>query len=118
MRSTDNAVWLSGEVAVAPVLRYTAAGVPNARFVIRTWRSVRSREVEGERVDLSSTFVVIVWAELAKLLVQTLKVDDPVTISGELRSRTYETEDRGVVNEVEILALHLSKPLQSNDTKE
>ena len=108
-RGQENYVRISGEAVDAPELRYTNGGVPNTRFILRSWRRQKTR---GEWVQVPSTFVVIAWNDLAETAAASIAADDEITIVGELRSRTHTGTFGQPVDIVEIIASEILVSLE------
>lgn len=108
-RTQENYVRITGEIVDVPVIRYTKAGVPNARFFLRSWRR---KKTGGEWTRVPNTFVVTAWNDLAETAATAIESGDEVTIVGELRAISYTAENGSTVDAVEIAASQILIPLE------
>lgn len=82
-----NKVFLIGNLARDPELRYTTAGIAVARFAVAVNRISRSQE--KNEVDFIN---VVAFRRLAEICGQYLKKGRPVAVEGRLQIRNYEKE--------------------------
>lgn len=97
-----NRVILIGNLTRDPELRFTPNGTPVANFglaVNRKWTNKQGEKVEG--VDYIN---IVVWGRLAELCGDYISKGSPVAIDGRLQSRTWEAEDGGKRNAIEVVA--------------
>lgn len=97
-----NRVVLIGNLTKDPELRFTPAGssVANLRMAVnRRWTNR-----EGERVDSTDFFNVVVWGKLAELCAEYVRKGSPIAADGRLQSRSWETEDGQKRSTVEVVA--------------
>ena len=86
-----NQATLAGRVAADPEIRTTASGKKVAAFRIAT-----SRPAGGDRKEYTEWHNVVAWGEgLAKLFGEYVHKGDLILVTGEIRTRSYEAEDRG-----------------------
>lgn len=97
-----NKVFLIGNLARDPELRYTASGIPVARFAIAVNRFKRSDSGEsGQDVDFIN---IVAWRRLAEICGEFLKKGRPAAIEGRLQVRTFETKTGEKRTMVEVVA--------------
>lgn len=80
-----NKVFLIGNMARDPEIRYTTAGIPVAKFAVAVNRF--SRNKEKNEVDFIN---VVAFRRLAEICGEYLKKGRPVAIEGRLQIRPYE----------------------------
>lgn len=95
-----------GNVATAPEVKVTAAGVPVARFRLAT----TSRRWDGEKAawtdGATSFFTVRAWRTLAHNVQASVRVGEPVLVRGRLSVRQDEREgQRYVAADIDALAV-------------
>lgn len=98
-----NVVILLGRVTMDPDLRYTPKGsaVLNFRIAVdRAWRDKTSDEWKRD----TSFFNVNIWGAAAERLNETMRKGSAVLVEGQLRSRSYETQQGEKRYVVEIAA--------------
>ena len=96
-----NRVFLIGNLARDPELRYTSAGIPIARFAVAVNRP-RSKEAAGpDEVDFIN---VVAWRRLAEICGEYLKKGRPVSIEGRLQIRSFTGRDGENVSMTEVVA--------------
>lgn len=96
-----NTVILLGRTTMDPDLRYTPKGsaVLNFRIAVdRAWRDKATNEWKRE----ASFFTVNVWGQAAERLNETMRKGSAVLVEGQLRSRSWETQNGEKRSVVEI----------------
>jgi single-strand DNA-binding protein len=86
-----NKLIIIGNVGRDPELRYTPAGQPVASFSVATNR--RYRTGSGEQREETEWFNCSAWGKLAEVANQYLSKGSQVYVEGQLRSRTYQTQN-------------------------
>lgn len=81
-----NKVFLIGNLARDPELRYTPSGIPVAKFAIAVNRPKKKNAEQGE-VDFIN---IVAWRRLAEICGEYLKKGRPVAIEGRLQLRSYK----------------------------
>ncbi|MER8185378.1 single-stranded DNA-binding protein [Kitasatospora sp. NPDC094015] len=90
----ETLVTMVGNVASTVSYAQTAAGVPVANFRMATTER-RFDRGSGDWVDGDTSWVTVVaWRWLATNLVSSVSKGDPVVVSGRLRVREWEEEER------------------------
>ena len=84
-----NHITLMGAIVRGPEFRMTPNGVPTATFTVACTRPAR-QEGGNEATDYVR---VVVWRNLAERLREGVNKGDLVVIEGQLRTRSYETND-------------------------
>lgn len=97
-----NRVVIIGRLTRDPELRFTPSGIPVAKFGVAVNR--RRTNSDGEKVEDTSFFNVVVWRKLAELCADYLSKGRTVAIDGRLQSRSWETQDGQKRSTVEIVA--------------
>ncbi|OGC10722.1 hypothetical protein A3J90_05600 [candidate division WOR-1 bacterium RIFOXYC2_FULL_37_10] len=82
-----NKVFLVGNLARDPELRYTPAGVAVARFAIAVNRSKKSGESQADFIS------VVAWRRLAEICGEYLKKGRPIAVTGQLEVRSFIGKD-------------------------
>lgn len=98
-----NRVILMGNLTRDPELKFTTAGKPVATFGIAVNRVPYTNE-QGERVEGVDFFNVVVFARQAETTHQYLKKGSGVAVDGQLRYRSWQTDDGQKRSVVEVLA--------------
>ena len=80
-----NKVFLIGNLARDPEMRYTTAGIPVTKFSIAVNRRVK------DEVDF---FNIVAWRKLAEICGEYLSKGKRVSIEGRLEIDTYEKEGK------------------------
>lgn len=96
-----NRVVLIGNLTRDAELRFTPTGssVATLRLAVnRRWTNK-----EGQRVDATDFFNVVVWGKLAELCAEYVRKGSPVAVDGRLQSRSWETEDGQKRSAVEVV---------------
>jgi len=83
-------------------LRFTPNGSPVAGFGLAVNRTYTNKQ--GERVENTDFFNIVVWAKLAELCAEYIHKGSPVALEGRLQSRSWETEDGQKRSVVEVVA--------------
>ncbi|OGC21935.1 hypothetical protein A2291_05895 [candidate division WOR-1 bacterium RIFOXYB2_FULL_42_35] len=97
-----NKVFLIGNLARDPELRYTASGIPVAHFALAVNRFKRKDSGEtGQDVDFIN---IVAWRRLAEICGEFLKKGRPVAIEGRLQVRTYDAKTGEKRTMVEVVA--------------
>ncbi len=97
-----NRVIIIGRLTRDPELRFTPSGIPVAKFGVAVNR--RRTNSDGEKVEDTSFFNIVVWRKLAELCADYLSKGRTVAIDGRLQSRSWETQDGQKRSTVEIVA--------------
>jgi single-strand DNA-binding protein len=97
-----NKVILIGNLTRDPELRFTPSGSPVAGFGLAVNRTYTNKQ--GERVENTDFFNIVVWAKLAELCAEYIRKGSPVAIEGRLQSRSWETEEGQKRSVVEVVA--------------
>ena len=84
-----NKVFLIGNLARDPELRYTPSGIPVARFAVAVNRPKSKNNPEKSEVDFIN---IVAWRRLAEICGEYLKKGRPVSIEGRLQVRSYEKD--------------------------
>lgn len=98
-----NRVILMGNLTRDPELKFTTAGKPVATFGIAVNRVPYTNE-QGERVEGVDFFNVVVFARQAETTHQYLKKGSGVAVDGQLRYRSWQTDDGQKRSVVEVVA--------------
>lgn len=86
-------ITVTGNLTAEPELRYTPTGVPVASFTVAN--NERYKDAGGEWQDGPTSFVRCnAWRELAEHVAESLVKGDRVIITGTLRQRDYEAQDK------------------------
>ena len=99
-----NRIMISGRLTRDPEVRYTQAGTAVATLGLASSRSYRDpKESTGWKEE--TCFVnVVVWAEQAERVGNTMKKGSAVFLEGRLQSRSWETDDGTRRTAIEIRA--------------
>lgn len=92
-----NRVIIAGNLTRDPELRFTNDGIPVCGFGMAVNR-VRSRNEEVDFFDVSA------WRELGETIANYKKKGDPILVEGRLQYRTWEAQDGGKRNKVDVVA--------------
>ncbi|MFC1560247.1 single-stranded DNA-binding protein [Candidatus Margulisiibacteriota bacterium] len=84
-----NRVFLIGNLAKDPDLRYTPSGIPVVRFAVAVNRPKNKSNPEKNEVDFIN---IVAWRRLAEICGEFLKKGRPVSIEGRLQIRNYEKD--------------------------
>lgn len=96
-----NRVILMGNLTRDVELRQTPSGSTVGSFGIAINRSYTK---DGEKVENTDFFNVVVWAKLAELCNEYISKGSPIALEGRLQSRSWETEDGQKRSVVEVVA--------------
>jgi single-strand DNA-binding protein len=99
-----NKILISGRLTRDPEVRYTQSGTAVATLGLASSRAYRDpKESSGWKEEVC--FVnVVVWAEQAERVGNTMKKGSAVFIEGRLQSRSWETDDGTRRTAIEIRA--------------
>lgn len=97
-----NRVVLIGNLTRDPELRFTPGGSAVASFGLAVNRTYTNKQ--GEKVENTDFFNIVVWAKLAELCNEYLKKGSSAALEGRLQSRSWETEDGQKRSVVEVIA--------------
>ncbi len=81
-----------GRVVADPDIRYTPRGTPHCTFRIAVNRRFKD-QTSNEWREETYFFTVSAWAQLAERISERLKKGSAVIIQGELRTRSWETQN-------------------------
>jgi len=84
-----NKVILVGRLVRDPELRYTASGVPVAKFAIAVDRPFTNQQGERETDFID----IVVWRKQAETVANYLSKGRLVLVDGRLQVRSYETQE-------------------------
>jgi single-strand DNA-binding protein len=84
-----NKVILVGRLVRDPELRYTASGVPVAKFAIAVDRPFTNQQGERETDFID----IVVWRKQAETVANYLNKGRLVLVDGRLQVRSYETQE-------------------------
>jgi len=98
-----NKVILIGRLGTDPEIRFTAAGNSIATFRLAV--TIRERGADGETVDHTEWFTVIVFGNQADICNLWLQKGQPVYVEGRLRSRSFQGRD-GITRHVNEVIAH------------
>lgn len=112
MAFSVNQVFLVGNVASDPELRFTTNGNPVLNFSMATNHSIKK---DDEWEDVATFHRIIVWGKVAEYLGNTLKKGQQVSITGRIQNRSYE-DKQGVTRYIsEIVAKDVIPPREKKD---
>ncbi len=86
-----NKVFLIGNLARDPELRYIPSGTAVATFTVATGRAYTM--ASGEKREETCFVRCVAWARQAELCGEYLSKGSPVFVEGRLQSRSWETPD-------------------------
>jgi single-strand DNA-binding protein len=86
-----NKVQIIGNLGRDPEMRYTPSGSAVTNFTVAVNRPRRGQD--GNMVDETEWFRVVLWDKLAETANEFLKKGQPVFIEGRLQSRKYNDKD-------------------------
>lgn len=98
-----SAITISGNCTRDPELRFTPSGQAVASLAVavnRRWMNQSTQEWEEKVAFLD----VVVWAEMAENVAETLAKGMRVIVTGRLEQRSWETDDGDKRSKVEIVA--------------
>lgn len=94
-----NRITMIGRLAHNPDIRYTAQGMPVARFSIANNRQYKRN---GEVIGLTSFFQCVAWGQVSKLI-ENCKKGELIGIEGRLQQRPWEDLDGNKKTTIEIV---------------
>ncbi|MDI3538418.1 MAG: single-strand DNA-binding protein [Bacillota bacterium] len=95
-----NRVILIGRLTRDPELRYTAAGIPVARFTLAVDRTFTNQQGQRETDFID----IVVWRRQAEICTNNLSKGRLVAVEGRLQVRSYETQDGQKRRAAEVVA--------------
>lgn len=113
-----NKVFLIGNLARDPDLRYTTSGIPVTRFAVAVNR-IRRKGAEAESGEQGVDFInIVAWRRLAEICGEFLKKGRPVAIEGRLQIRSYTGRDGQKRTMTEVVADNMQMLGRKSDTAE
>ncbi len=97
-----NKVFLMGNLARDPELRYIPSGTAVATFTLATSRAYTL--ASGEKREETCFVRVVAWARQAELCGEYLSKGSPVFVEGRLQSRSWETPEGQKRSTIEVVA--------------
>jgi single-strand DNA-binding protein len=97
-----NKVFLMGNLARDPELRYIPSGTPVATFTLATSRAYTL--ASGEKREETCFARVVAWGRQAELCGEYLAKGSPVFVEGRLQSRSWETPEGQKRSTMEVVA--------------
>ncbi len=97
-----NKVFLMGNLARDPELRYIPSGTAVTTFTLATNRAYTL--ASGEKREEACFVRVVAWARQAELCGEYLSKGSPVFVEGRLQSRSWETPDGQKRSTLEVVA--------------
>lgn len=97
-----NKVFLIGNLARDPELRYIPSGTAVATFTVATGRSYTL--ASGEKREETCFARVVVWGRRAEVCGEYLSKGSPVFVEGRLQSRSWETPEGQKRSVLEVVA--------------
>lgn len=85
-----NKVFLIGNLARDPELRYTPSGIPVVRMTVAVNRPKSKGKQDADDKGEVDFIPVVAWRRLAEICGEYLKKGRPVSIEGRLQVRSYE----------------------------
>lgn len=107
----DCVIRLSGNVAQAPQIRHTPAGVTVATVRVGWSERWVDRQTGEWRTGASSFLTVTCWRRLAENVMNTLALGDPVIVEGRLSLRAFTTAEGEERSRWEVEATRLGPDL-------
>lgn len=104
------AITLTGNLTADPELRFTPSGKPLAKLTIAC--NDRRKNEAGDWVDGDTTFLDVTSWRNAEGIAEQLKKGDAVVVTGQLKSRTYETKEGDKRRAFEVDAANVAKVLR------
>jgi single-strand DNA-binding protein len=99
---TMNKVFLVGNLARDPDLRYTPTGTPVSEFRVAVSESYMT--ANGERRDRTCFIDIVTWRRLAEDCANCLVKGSPVFIEGRLEQDSWETTDGQKRSRIRVVA--------------
>ncbi len=100
-----NKVFLMGNLARDPELRYIPSGTAVTTFTVATNRVYTL--ASGEKKEESCFVRVVAWARQAELCGEYLSKGSPVFVEGRLQSRSWETPEGQKRSTLEVVAQNI-----------
>jgi single-strand DNA-binding protein len=100
-----NHVTLLGNLGNDPEVKHTTAGTPVARLSVAT--NSRFKDKSGNWTDRTDWHTVILWARLAEIAGEYLRKGSKLAIMGELRTRSWESKEKGKQFATEVIGSQL-----------
>jgi single-strand DNA-binding protein len=102
MSGTVNKVILIGRLGRDPEMKFTASGVPMARFSLATDESFKDRS--GEQQKRTEWHNIVAWNKLAEICSQYLTKGKQIYIEGRISSRQWQDQSGNKRTTYEIIA--------------
>jgi len=84
-----NRIILIGRLVADPELKYTASGIPMAKYRIAV-----NRDYKNQQGEIETDFINIVsWRKQAEVVSKNLQKGRLIAVEGQLQIRQYQTED-------------------------
>ena len=110
--ANDNQVILVGNLTDDPELRYTPSGTPVASFTVAINRRVRDQSTGEWRDGDTSFFKCNVWRQQAENVAESLSKGTRAIVIGQLRTRSWETQEGQKRSVTEVEVDHVGPSLQ------
>jgi single-strand DNA-binding protein len=88
-----NKVILVGNLGRDPEVKYTAGGVPVAKFSVAT--NERFKDRQGQWQDRTEWHHVVAWQRLAEIVGEYLREGSKLYVEGRLQTSTWEDRQNG-----------------------
>jgi single-strand DNA-binding protein len=88
-----NKVILVGNLGRDPEVKYTASGVPVAKFSLAT--NERFKDRQGQWQDRTEWHNVVAWQRLAEIVGEFVREGSKLYVEGELQTSTWEDKQNG-----------------------
>jgi single stranded DNA-binding protein len=88
-----NKVILVGNLGRDPEVKYTASGVPVAKFSVAT--NERFKDRQGQCRDRTEWHNVVAWQRLAEIVGEYLREGSKLYVEGKLQTSTWEDKQNG-----------------------
>jgi single-strand DNA-binding protein len=88
-----NKVILLGSLGQDPEVKYTASGIPVARFSLAT--NERFKDQSGELQDRTEWHNIVVWRRLAEIVGEFVSKGSQLYIEGKLQTTSWEDRHSG-----------------------
>ena len=88
-----NKVILLGNLGRDPEVKYTASGVPVAKFSVAT--NERFKDRQGQCRDRTEWHNVVAWQRLAEIVGEYLREGSKLYVEGKLQTSTWEDKQNG-----------------------
>ena len=110
-----NKVILIGNLTRDLEMRQTPSGSAVGTFGLAVNRTYTK---DGEKVENTDFFNIVVWTKLAELCAEYISKGSPIALEGRLQSRSWETEDGAKRSVVEVVANDVQFLGQRQDRQE